>query len=258
MRVLTYNIRYDNPDDGVNAWANRRDHLAALIAHRQPEMFGLQEALPGQVKDIEKRMEGYAWIGAGRDDGKTGGELTPVFYNINLIKLLRYGHFWLSETPDAPSRGWDAEFNRICTWARFRITSDNLEFLMFNTHFDHAGTRAREESARLMIEKITSMNGENLPVIFTGDLNLTPDAPPIAAIQTELFDSAGLQQPEASDNTGTFNDFNTSIPARRRIDYIFVNDKIKLLDYQVLRDAPDNRYPSDHFPVLVNLSFSQS
>ena len=258
MYVLTYNIRYDNPGDGINSWPNRRNHVAALIASRQPEVFGLQEALPGQVKDIAYRMKEYAWIGAGRDDGKTGGELTPVFYNINLIRLLNAGHFWLSESPEIPSRGWDAEFKRVCTWAKFWHNSESREFFLFNTHFDHSGTIAREESARLMIEKVASINYENLPLILTGDFNLTPDSHPIATIKTKLCDTADIQFPEYPDKAGTFNDFNTSLPAHKRIDYIFVNEKIIVQDYKILKDAPENRYPSDHFPVLVNLSFASS
>jgi len=254
MNVLTYNIRYDNPGDGINAWPNRRNHVATLIDSRQPEVFALQEALHGQVKDIEKSMKGYAWIGAGRDDGRTGGELTPLFYNHRQIRLISFSHFWLSETPEVPSRGWDAEFNRVCTWAKFKLIAQNREFLVFNTHFDHAGTSAREESARLMIEKIASLNAENLPVILTGDFNLTPETHPIATIKTKLCDSAGIHPQNSLDGKGTFNDFNTSTPALKRIDYIFVNDKIKVHDYRILNDAPDNRYPSDHFPVLVTIS----
>lgn len=255
MNALTYNIRYDNPGDGINAWQNRRKNVADLIASRQPEVFGLQEALPAQVNDIANALKEYAWIGAGRDDGKTGGELTPVFYDRNQIILLGSGHFWLSATPEIPSRGWDAEFNRICTWAKFRLRKENRVFLMFNTHFDHAGSRSREESARLITEKIEAMNGENLPVILTGDFNLTPDTHPIATIKAKLTDTADIFRHNIPEGNGTFNDFDTSHKPTRRIDYIFVNQEFKVHNYQILKDAPENRYPSDHFPVMATISF---
>lgn len=256
MYVLTYNIRYDNPGDGLNAWQYRRNLVARLIASRGPDVFGLQEALPAQVEDIANRMHGYTWIGAGRDDGKTGGESTPVFYDQNRIRLLSHGHFWLSETPERPSRGWDAEFNRVCTWANFRMISEDKEFLMFNTHFDHAGNQAREESARLLLKKIAEINPENLPFILTGDFNLTPDSLPIALLKSKLYDTAAISGNNTLTAGGTFNDFNTGLQAQRRIDYIFVNEKCRVQDYLILKDAPEDRYPSDHFPVLVKLCFS--
>ncbi len=253
IQIITYNIRYNNPDDGINAWPNRSKEVAALLNFHKADIFGLQEALNGQIEDIQALLPHMKWIGAGRDDGKKAGEFSPIFYNSNKFKALKSGWFWLSQTPEKPGLGWDAACTRICTWVLFEADKKDQQFLVFNTHFDHQGVKARTESAKLILRKIEELNPSNLPVILTGDFNMTPEQGPIAVITKELKDSRTISKDAPYGPTGTFNDFKFDSPLKERIDYIFVNDKITVKRYGVLSDSKDQRYPSDHLPVFVNL-----
>jgi endonuclease/exonuclease/phosphatase family metal-dependent hydrolase len=253
IRVITHNIRYNNPGDGVNAWPNRSAQVAALLDFHQAEIFGLQEALIGQIEDIQAKLPNMKWVGVGRDDGKKAGEYSPLFYNSKKFKALKSGYFWLSETPDKPGLGWDAACNRICTWLLLETDKKDKQFMVFNTHFDHQGTKARTESAKLILKKIKELNTSKLPVILTGDFNLTPEQEPIAIITKELKDSRTITKDAPYGPTGTFNGFKFDSPLKDRIDFIFVNDKVEVKQYGVLSDSKDLRYPSDHLPVFVNI-----
>ncbi len=250
FNVVTYNIRLNTSADGINAWPNRKEMVTALLKFHDAAIFGLQEAKHEQIMDIEERMPGFVRIGTGRDDGKTGGEYSPVFYDAGKFKILTSGQFWLSETPDTPGKGWDAAFPRIVTWGKFRIRGTSKKFFFFNTHFDHVGNVARVNSSRLIMEKINRLNPGNLPVIVTGDFNLTPESEPIALILQKLHDSSVISTTPPYGPVGTFNSFLRDHPLDQRIDYIFVNDKVKVKKYGVLTDGWDNRWPSDHLPVL--------
>lgn len=277
--VASYNVRYDNPHDGDNVWSNRKEHVNALIQFHDFDIFGIQEGMFNQVNDIAALRQ-YAWYGNGRDDGKQAGEHCAIFYRKERFKLLDSGDFWLSETPDKPTIGWDSRVNkRICSWGRFRDLVNKNEFYFFSVHFDNLGAVARRESAKLMVAKIKEIAAD-LPVICVGDLNSTPETEQIATLETILNDaykiteilpygpestSSGFQyEPDrerrmdsllvertrqrAEDNPG-----NTA-PARprsRRIDYIFVSDQIYVLNYGVITDFyGDYRFPSDHLPVV--------
>ncbi len=256
MNIVSYNIRYNTPNDGVNAWPNRIEMVTGLLKFHDADIFGLQEALAGQIEDIASRMPSYKWFGTGRDDGKNGGEFSPVFYNADKFDLISHGQFWLSETPDKPSKGWDAALNRICTWGKFSSKSDGKTFYVFNTHFDHIGDTARANSAILIQEKIKEVLGRNeLPVILTGDFNLTPETVPVQLMKREMLDSYEVTQNPAYGPVGTFNAFKRDHPLNNRIDYIFVNEMVNVHKYAALTDSWDNRYPSDHLPVLVKISF---
>jgi endonuclease/exonuclease/phosphatase family metal-dependent hydrolase len=256
MNVISYNIRYNNPGDGINAWPNRIDMVTSLLQFHEADIFGLQEALSDQIKDIEVRMPGFKWFGTGREDGKEGGEFSPIFYNSEIFDLLDNGQFWLSETPDTPSKGWDAALNRICTWGKFIPKNGGNSFYVFNTHFDHIGDTARARSAILIGEKIKELTaGQRSPVIVTGDFNLTPETLPVVLMKRELKDSYDITQQPPYGPVGTFNEFRWNSPLKDRIDYIFVNDLVTIHKYGVLTDSRDQRYPSDHLPVLVRLSF---
>lgn len=257
IRIITYNIRYNNAGDGINAWPNRSQQVAALLEFHQADIFGLQEALIGQIQDIHKQLPHMKWVGVGRDDGKEAGEFSPLFYNSKKFKALKSGWFWLSQTPEKPGLGWDAACNRICTWLLLEADKKDQQFMVFNTHFDHQGTTARTESAKLILQKIKELNRDNLPVILTGDFNLTPEQEPISVITKELKDSRSISKEAPYGPAGTFNGFKFDSPLKDRIDYVFVNDRVEVKQYGVLSDSKDQRYPSDHLPVFVNFELKK-
>ncbi|VAW16126.1 Endonuclease/exonuclease/phosphatase family protein [hydrothermal vent metagenome] len=254
LNIISYNIRFNTPEDGINAWPNRVDMVTGLLQFHDADIFGLQEALRGQLKDIEEKLLQYRWIGVGRDDGGEKGEYCPVFYRSDKFNLLEKGNFWLSGQPNRPGLGWDAACPRLCTWGRFKIIGNSKEFLFFNTHFDHKGDVARGKSAKLILDSIAKIaGGEDLPVILTGDFNLTPDKAPISEIKKVLNDSRDISEEEPYGAYGTYNGFNFGYPLKRRIDYIFVNSRVVVLKYAVLTDSKEQRYPSDHLPVFVKV-----
>lgn len=255
MNVVSYNIRYNTPNDGVNAWPNRIEMVTGLLKFHEADIFGLQEALHGQITDIAVRMPEFKWFGTGRDDGKQGGEYSPIFYDTRKFELLANGQFWLSETPDLPSKAWDAALPRVCAWGKFKAKENGREFYVFNTHFDHIGDTARARSAILIQDKIAALTaGEKLPVILTGDFNLTPETLPIVLMKKKMLDAYDITQLPPYGPVGTFSSFRRDHPLDKRIDYVFVNDMVTVHKYGALTDQWDNRYPSDHLPILVNLS----
>ena len=254
-KVITYNIRYNNAGDGINAWPNRKYQVTDLLRFHEADIIGLQEALYDQVTDISLQMPGFDQIGVGRDDGKAAGEYSPIFYNSRKYQLKDHGWFWLSETPNVPSMGWDAACKRICTYALLEDYDKRKSVWVFNTHFDHVGEEARINSAKLILQKIDSLNTKNDPVILMGDFNLTPDTKPIEQIETKLTDSKKITAQVPYGPEGTFNGFDFNSELKERIDYIFVKGKIGVKKYGVLTDSNDHRYPSDHLPVLVEIEF---
>lgn len=255
MNVISFNIRVNVPSDGENAWPNRIEMVDGLLRFHDPDIFGLQEALYAQITDIQSGLDGYEWFGVGRDDGKRGGEFSPIFYKTEKFILLEHGTFWLSETPEKPSKGWDAALNRVVTWGKFQSKVTGKHFLVFNTHFDHRGVEARKNSAILIRKKIEEMTtGKKLPVIVTGDFNLTPDEEPIIILKQYLSDSREISKEPPYGPVGTFNGFNYDVdPGSRRIDYIFVKGNISVIEYAVLTDSKNQRFPSDHFPVFAEV-----
>ncbi|MGD9931679.1 MAG: endonuclease/exonuclease/phosphatase family protein [Mangrovibacterium sp.] len=255
IKVISYNIRFNNPDDGVNAWPNRKDEVVKLLRFHEAGIFGLQEALLGQINDIAAWMPGFDWVGVGRDDGINRGEFSPIFYNSKRYQLKEHGWFWLSETPTVPSKSWDAALPRICTYVLLEDYETRKNFWVFNTHFDHVGEKARKEAAKLILKKIQDLNNDKLPVILTGDFNATPDDDPINVIERRMNDSKKESQTPPYGPDGTFNGFDFNSPLENRIDFIFVNRKVIVKKYAVLSDSNNQRYPSDHLPVFTELSF---
>jgi len=254
--ALTYNIRYDNPGDGEDTWLKRRDFLAAQVAFYAPEVFGIQEGLLRQLEYLSEQLPGYERIGVGRDDGKEGGEYTALFFKKDRFKLLASGTFWLSETPDQVSKGWDAALPRICTFIHLRDKRAKKNVWVFNTHFDHIGKEARRESAALILKKIREKNTDNEPVVVMGDFNATPEDDPILEMLKELQDTRVLSKTPSFGPSGTFNAFKFNEPVTRLIDYIFLKGKdLKVLQHAVLSDSRNCHYSSDHLPVLVRLAW---
>ncbi|WP_163707780.1 endonuclease/exonuclease/phosphatase family protein [Mangrovibacterium lignilyticum] len=256
LKVMTWNIRYNNPDDGENAWPLRKNQVTDLILFHAPDVIGMQEALLGQVNDIASRLPGYDWVGVGRDNGINAGEYSPIFYDSRRFQLKEQGWFWLSETPEIPSKGWDAALPRICTYIKLEEYDGRRNFWVFNTHFDHVGDEARKEAAKLIFDKIKELNDDKLPVILTGDFNLTPDTDPMKWLMRKMHDTRDMSEAEPYGPVGTFNGFDFNSPLQNRIDYIFVNRKVTAVrKYGVLTDSYDQKYPSDHLPVYVELWF---
>lgn len=253
--AMTYNIRYDNPNDGENWWQKRKGDFLALMQYYQPDIFGVQEALYHQVKTLDSAMIHHEYVGVGRDDGKKKGEYSALFYRSDKFNLLNQGTFWLSRTPDIPSKDWDAALERICTYAQLETKGDQKIFWVFNTHFDHIGQIAREESAKLIVEKIKNLIEPGDPVILMGDFNLEPHEKAIENIREYLQDSHSVTLTDAYGPQGTFNSFNKDHELDRRIDYIFVNDQLEVESYRVIDDRYDLKYPSDHLPVVIRWHF---
>lgn len=255
LKVMSFNIRLNVESDKENAWPQRKQDVADLLTYYHPDYFGVQEALPEQMKDIKNGLKNYDYIGVGRDDGKEKGEFSAIFYDINRLQVLTSGTFWLSETPDVPSKGWDAALNRICTYAVFRDKKSKKEFMALNLHFDHIGNIARVKSSGLILKKIKEINPKNLPVVLSGDFNLTDDSEPIKIISKNLKDTFYHSETKHYGPVGTFTAFNVNEVPKDRIDYIFVKG-FKIKSHRHINDRrPDLLYPSDHFPVIVDLQF---
>lgn len=254
LTVMSFNIRYNNAGDGVNAWPNRVEMVNGLLNFYEPDIFGLQEALYEQITDIQKALPEYEWIGVGRDDGDKAGEFAPLFFNTQKFIRIENGHFWLAENCEQAKLGWDAACKRIVTWGKFQSKVSGKRFFVFNTHFDHIGVEARKNSALLIRDKIEELTqGSQLPVILTGDFNLTDETEPILMIKKYLNDSREISQQAPYGPVGTFNGFKPATEGSNRIDYLFVSDGIKVLKYATLSDSKEGRTPSDHLPVFVKL-----
>ncbi len=297
MLVGSYNIRYKNWNDSVqgNIWPKRCQVICDQINFMAPVNFGTQEVLYSQLLDMHKALDGYDYIGLGRDDGKHGGEHEAIFYKKDKLQLLDHGDFWLNETPDKPALGWDAACIRICTWGKFSVKTaqndasykqsdspndNHKSFYYFNLHMDHVGVVARREAAKLVVKRIKEMT-DGLPVILTGDFNVDQNDE-IYTIFTQsglLKDSYDAARIRFAEN-GTFNAYKTEYFTQSRIDHVFVSPSTQVEAYGVLTDsywtpnersdvsqkasdAPQEisfspytrRNPSDHYPVFVRLKF---
>lgn len=249
VKVMTYNIRYDNPSDGVNAWPNRVSKVVQLIQKYDPDIIGVQEALLHQLQDLVRQLPGYSIVGVGRDDGKQNGEYSAILYKHGRFGLLTSNTFWLSETPDIiASKSWDAAITRIATWARFYDKDVNTEFLLINTHFDHIGKQARANSAVLLKSKLIELSQEK-PTLVLGDFNCTREE---AAYQQMVNpEGIGLSVAGSESTAGTFCGFEVESIACVTIDYIFHSKEWDVSNYLVITDNDGKHYPSDHLPVLA-------
>ena len=251
--IISYNIRYDNNWDVENSWKIRRMKISQKLIQYSPSIVGIQEGLLNQVQYIDSSLINYDYVGVGRDDGKEKGEFCAIYFDTTRYVLLKNSTFWLSETPDTISVGWDAALERICTYGLFKDRITRKAFWVFNTHFDHIGIIAREKSSELILKKINKINRQSLPVILMGDFNSIPNSPPVKEIITELSDALQISLEKLQGPRGTFNGFNEDLPIEQRIDYIFTN-KLKVLSYTHINDRLDNnRHISDHLPVMIKI-----
>lgn len=279
LQVGSYNIRYENRGDSLrgNGWGQRLPIIAQQILFHDLEIFGTQEGKYNQLEQLKASLPGYEYIGAGRDDGIHAGEHSAIFYNTNRFELLDHGDFWLSPTPDVPSKGWDAALNRVCTWGHFKVKDTKKELYYLSLHMDHIGVQARQESAKLVVQKIRELCGGK-PVVLTGDFNVDQNNPIYSTFVTSgiLNDSYEVCEIRYALD-GTANGFDPNSFTTSRIDHVFVTPGTRVIRYGVLTDtyrtmtaeaqkyengnfpkeisfqAFQARTPSDHFPVKVIL-----
>ncbi|XID96102.1 endonuclease/exonuclease/phosphatase family protein [Paenibacillaceae bacterium WGS1546] len=260
MKVMSFNLRYDNPEDGADAWPNRAHRVADAVRKADPTLIGTQEGLLHMLEDLRDRLPGYAWLGEGREGG-VRGEHNAIFYKQAEFEALDSGQFWLSEDPSAPgSKGWDGYCPRICTWAHFRsLRCPGAEGLIYNTHLDFAGRIARERGAALIWRAMKAhVARTSLPAILTGDFNAYPDSAPIRFLRGEtasdgerpnLRDAYTLLGPNAIGCTA--HEFNGGVGGQPPIDYIFATPDVELVSVEIERGRFDGAYPSDHYPVVA-------
>lgn len=259
IRVMSFNVRYDNPWDKDNVWANRRDKVARAIAFYDADIVGTQEVLDNQLEDLKQRLPHYAVTGVGREDGRKQGEYAALWYKRDRFEALATGNFWLSATPDVEgSMGWDGACVRIASWALLRDCKSGRELLALNTHLDHVGEVARREGVRLILERIDSLAGDRA-VVVTGDFNAGPDSEPVQILTDKdnvkhLIDSRDVA-PLVYGPDWTFHDyFRIPEKQRERIDYVFTRGPLSVKSYGVMAEGAEQGVClSDHCPVVVNL-----
>jgi len=260
FRVMTYNIRYagNEETDGVNAWSKRKNLVASMISFNHADIIGVQEALLLQLDDLTELLPGYSWVGVGRDDGVKKGEFSAILFRNDRFEVLTHSTFWLSETPDVPSKGWDAAFPRVVTWAEVKSKETGKTFFIFNTHYDHIGETARINSSKLLKKRIAEFV-DNQPVILIGDFN-TQDSTEAYQILTDqsddkliLYDAQLKSKTEHHGSNVTFNDFGRSIEPGNKIDFIFVTKDVLILQHGVIDETVNGHYPSDHMPVVAEV-----
>tara|TARA_B100001093_G_scaffold519981_1_gene611843 strand:+ start:3510 stop:4346 length:837 start_codon:yes stop_codon:yes gene_type:complete len=255
LTAFSINIRYNSNNDGDDLWELRKKEVVEHIATQKPSVFGVQEATHTQMLYLNEELPNYTYVGVGRDDGKTKGEYSAIFYHKGEVELIEEETFWLSSTPERVSKGWDAVIVRVCTYAKFKHIESERQFWHFNTHFDHIGQMARTESAILIREKIKSINREQLPVVLSGDFNALPEEQPIAELKKLFRDP--LEDIVLIGPLGTFNGFEVGVQPDRRIDYIF-SDGFNVKSYKHLDDKRKNgRWISDHLAVSIHLFFKE-
>lgn len=251
LKVMSYNIRVISQKDGGNQWQYRAAASPAMILDCTPDIFGLQEALPEQVKYMADALDGYSHIGVGRDDGVSKGEHMSIFYNNATVELEDWGTYWLSETPDVPSKGWDAAYKRTATWALMTMKESGKKFFYVNTHLDHSGREAQRRGLDLIVHKIAEMNREGLPMVLTGDFNVEPDNPVLDELDSRM--SSARISAEITDNIGTYNGWGTRALV---IDYIYHSGFSSCKEYRtIVKQYEGVPYVSDHYPIMSHLVF---
>lgn len=258
LSLMSYNIRLALASDGPNSWDNRKEFLTGQLKFYEPAIFGLQEALPVQVKNISEALPNYSHVGIGRD-GDNKGEASCIFYNKERFVVKQSSTFWLSATPDTISMGWDAAYRRVCTYALFKDKKTKKYFWVFNTHLDNKGEQARANGVALILERIKTLNTKDYPVFLMGDLNAEPETNLIKNLRTKMQDSRLISRQPPFGPEASFNDFKHQEDVTQLIDYIFVSQqaKVEVEKYALLTDSKNLRYPSDHFPVYIEVKWKK-
>lgn len=258
FNIMSFNIRYDNPEDSLDNWQYRKDRAAKAIHFYDADILGTQEVLHNQLEDLKQRLPDYDVIGVGREDGKEKGEYSALWYKKDRFTVLDSGYFWLSETPEvAGSKGWDGACERIASWAKLKDNVSGKEIFALNTHLDHVGIAARREGVSLILDKVNELSN-GLPVVVTGDFNAEPESDVIKHVTDSsnpehLTDSRSVA-PLVYGPAWSWHDFG-KLPYDKRplIDYVFVRNGVEVLKYGVLAETENESFVSDHAPVLVTI-----
>ena len=252
INIMTYNVRLDTETDSINKWDNRKEGIVSIIKEEDIHILGIQEALPNQIEYLSQQLKNYDYIGEGRDGGSKG-EYSAIYFKSDNVILEQEETFWLSETPEIPTIGWDAAIKRIVTLGVFKIKNLEKKLIVYNTHFDHVGKVAREKSASIILNHITKNNYQDKPTVVMGDFNANPDESPIKLLSEQLQDSFKVLP--VKDPIGTFSGFDLCSKLLNRIDYIFTK-KINIIDYKHIdKKLPSGLWPSDHLPIFISVSF---
>lgn len=257
LNVMTFNIRYDNRGDGLDNWRFRAANVAGMFAHHEVDVAGLQEVLNRQLGELKKRLPQYESVGVGREDGKQKGEYAPIFYQKDRLTLERHETIWLSKTPARPgSKSWDSSLPRIATLAWLKEKKGPQKWLIVNTHFDHRGSEARRESAALIVRYVNQVSHrDQLPVVVMGDLNCLPDSEPYKNFLRGEFKDALLQSKTKHQGPmSSWNGFGKTVVPGRRIDFVFVGPRLKVLEHKIDARQFKGRFPSDHCPVIARIA----
>lgn len=250
LKVMSYNIRLGSAQDGTNSWALRYLATEKMLKDQKPDVFGVQEALDYQVAFIED-ICGYESVGVGRENGKKEGEHMSIFWNKKAVSMLKWGTFWLSETPEKPSKGWDAECFRTATWALMKDKKTGKKFYFVNTHLDHKGTEAQKNGLKLIVDRIAEINPDGLPMILTGDFNIEPKNPALKDLDARMQSARKIAV--KTDDHATYNGWGKS---STMIDYIYVSGFSSCPEYQtVTKRYEDRKFISDHYPIFARLIF---
>jgi endonuclease/exonuclease/phosphatase family metal-dependent hydrolase len=259
IKVMTFNVRYDNPADSVNAWPNRISQVCNFINDEKPDLLGMQEVLWRQYMVLDSLLTDYTSVGVGRDDGARVGEMNPVFFRKDKFDMVRTITFWLSSTPEVPgTRGWGASLPRIVTWMELVDKNSHNHFFYFNTHFAHDSDSARIMSSKILLREVEKIS-EDFPFIITGDFNMLPNSAGYSILTgpdesvPAIKDSYLISEKKPYGPAYTFNSFSDK-PGTGRIDYIFVKNGMKVLDHRTLIRKEHGIFISDHWPVEATVS----
>ena len=253
LKVMSYNIRLGVGKDGTNSWQFRAPATAEMLKAQKPDVFGIQEAYDFQVKFIEEFCPEYKSAGVGREDGKKKGEHMSIFWNKNTVKMIKWGNFWLSETPDVPSMGWDARCKRTATWALMKDKKTGKKFYFVNTHLDHVGKEARKLGLKLIVDRIDDINPEKYPMVLTGDFNVRPDNPCLVDLDKIMTSTRKIAK--KTDSKGTFNGWRKDREGGV-IDYIYVSGFGEVVEYETItKKYADRPFVSDHYPIMSVVKF---
>lgn len=250
LKVMSFNVRNSAASDGPNDWELRKSATGAMLAKEKPDVFGVQEALPDQIDYILEAAPDYQCYGIGRNDG-VEGERMSIFYNTKCLEMADHGTWWLSETPDVPSKGWDAKYPRTATWALLKDLRSGKEFYFVDTHLDHRGVVARREGLLMIVNKVREMNPE-VPMVLLGDLNVEPADSALLALDGLMLDARTTAR--KTTDVPSFNGFGDS--EGTIIDYIYYSGFKAAREFRVVNETFDGKpYISDHYPIVAKLDY---
>lgn len=251
---MSYNVRYGSAEDGDNSWVNRRPATIEMINDQLPDVFGVQEAEADQLAYMTENCTNYSVVGVGRDDGKSGGEHMSVFWNTQTMKLLEWGTFWLSDTPDTPSGTWGSGTKRSTTWTLMQHKASGRNIYFVNTHLHHRINEyeAQKKGLELIKARIAQMNTSGYPVVLTGDFNIQPGHAALDVLDGVML--SARENAQKTSNLNTYNAFKTT--GGEILDYIYYSGFSGCLEFQTVTNTYlDIPYISDHYPVMSRLVF---